>query len=100
MDDPQIIELYWARSEQAISETAAKYGTFLWRIARNILESHDDADECVNDTYLRAWNAIPPSRPSAFRAWAGPHHPQPLPGPVEPVPSAKTGRQLHGCAAG
>ena len=71
MDDPQIIELYWARSEQAISETSAKYGTFLWRIARNILESHDDADECVNDTYLRAWNAIPPSRPSAFRAWLG-----------------------------
>lgn len=55
MDDPQIIELYWARSEQAISETSAKYGAFLWRIARNILESHDDADECVNDTYLRAW---------------------------------------------
>lgn len=71
MDDPQIIELYWARSEQAISETSAKYGAFLWRIARNILESHDDADECVNDTYLRAWNAIPPSRPSAFRAWLG-----------------------------
>lgn len=71
MEDPQIIELYWARSEQAISETSAKYGAFLWRIARNILESHDDADECVNDTYLRAWNAIPPSRPSAFRAWLG-----------------------------
>ena len=71
MEDPQIIELDWARSEQAISETSAKYGAFLWRIARNILESHDDADECVNDTYLRAWNAIPPSRPSAFRAWLG-----------------------------
>ena len=50
MDDPQIIELYWARSEQAISETSAKYGTFFWPIARNILECHDDAAERVNDT--------------------------------------------------
>lgn len=71
MEDLQIIQLFWERSEQAISETATKYGVFLWRIARNILGSHDDADECVNDTYLRAWNAIPPSRPSVLRAWLG-----------------------------
>lgn len=71
MDDQQIIDLYWTRSERAISETAGKYGPFLWRIAWNILRSHGDAEECVNDTYLRTWNAIPPTRPTAFQAWLG-----------------------------
>lgn len=71
MEDAQIIELYWARSETAIAETAGKYGSFLHSIAWNILRSRDDAEECVNDTYLRTWNAIPPARPSAFRAWLG-----------------------------
>ena len=71
MEDSQIIELYWARSETAIAETSSKYGGFLRSIAWNILRSHDDAEECVNDTYLRTWNAIPPARPTAFRAWLG-----------------------------
>lgn len=71
MEDQEIIGLYWARDQRAIGETAEKYGTFLSAIARNILRSADDAEECVNDTYLRAWNAIPPARPSAFRAWLG-----------------------------
>lgn len=71
MEDTAIIELYWARSESAVAETASKYGGFLWTIAWNILRSHGDAEECVNDTYLRTWNAIPPERPTAFRAWLG-----------------------------
>ena len=66
-----IIELFWSRSEQAITETSRKYGSFLMGIARNILSSHEDAEECVNDTYLNTWNAIPPARPGVFRCWLG-----------------------------
>ena len=71
MEDHAIIELYWQRQETAIQETAVKYGTFLSGLSWNILRSHSDAEECVNDTYLRAWNAIPPQRPSAFKLWLG-----------------------------
>ncbi len=71
MEDAEIIDLYWARDQRAIDETHGKYGGFLTNIAWNILRSHGDAEECVNDTYLRTWNAIPPARPSAFRAWLG-----------------------------
>lgn len=71
MEDSQIIDLYWSRDQRAIQETSGKYGGFLTQLAWNILRSHGDAEECVNDTYLRAWNAIPPARPSAFRVWLG-----------------------------
>lgn len=71
MDDSQIIQLYWDRNEQAISETAAKYGSYCTAIARNILGNHVDAEECVNDTYLNAWNAIPPHRPKLLSAFLG-----------------------------
>jgi RNA polymerase sigma-70 factor (ECF subfamily) len=71
VEDSEIIGLYWNRDQQAIGETAGKYGGFLWGIAWNILRSHGDAEECVNDTYLHTWNAIPPARPTAFRAWLG-----------------------------
>ena len=71
MEDHAIIELYWQRQETAIQETAVKYGAFLSGLSWNILRSRDDAEECVNDTYLRAWNAIPPQRPSAFKLWLG-----------------------------
>ena len=71
MEDSDIIELYWQRDQSAIAETSEKYGKFLWNIAWNVLRSHGDAEECVNDTYLRTWNAIPPTRPYAFRAWLG-----------------------------
>ena len=71
MEDAEIIDLYWQRDQRAIDETHSKYGGFLTGIAWNILRCHGDAEECVNDTYLRTWNAIPPARPSAFRAWLG-----------------------------
>lgn len=71
MEDAAIIELYWDRDQRAIAETSDKYGGFLRGISWNILRSHGDAEECVNDTYLRTWNAIPPERPAAFRAFLG-----------------------------
>lgn len=71
MEDTNIIELYWARNEQAISETAGKYGAFCHRIAWNILSCREDSEECVNDTYLNVWNTIPPQRPQVFQAFLG-----------------------------
>ena len=71
MDDTQIIDLYWDRDQGAITATAGKYGSFLHALSWNILRSHHDAEECVNDTYFRAWNAMPPERPCALRAWLG-----------------------------
>lgn len=71
MEDSQIIDLYWQRDETAIHETQQKYGAFCHRIARGILSLREDAEECVSDTWLRAWNAIPPERPLKLRAWLG-----------------------------
>lgn len=71
MEDKQIIELYWARAEDAIQETSAKYGRLCRYIAQNILVSPEDSEECVNDTWLGLWNAIPPQRPSRFSAFIG-----------------------------
>ena len=71
MEDQQIIDLYWARAENAIAETAAKYGRYCRCIADNILHSAEDSEECVNDTYLRAWNAMPPQRPGRLAAFLG-----------------------------
>ena len=67
MDDTQIIDLYWDRDQGAITATAGKYGSFLYALSWNILRSHHDAEECVNDTYFRAWNAMPPERPQLRR---------------------------------
>lgn len=64
MDDEKIVDLYWSRSESAISETAAKYGNYCYSIAYNILTNNEDAEESVSDTYLAAWEAMPPRRPS------------------------------------
>lgn len=69
MDDRAIIDLYFARSEQAISATAEKYGAYCHTISYNILYNREDADECVNDTYMKAWHAIPPTRPRRFSAY-------------------------------
>ncbi|GHU91198.1 hypothetical protein FACS1894202_12210 [Clostridia bacterium] len=71
MDDAKIIDLYRARSESAISETARKYGRYCKKIAMNILRNTEDADEAVNDAYLKVWNAIPPQCPTVFRAFLG-----------------------------
>lgn len=71
MEDVEIIELYWQRNERAIAETAKKHEAFCHSIAKNILSVDEDAEECVNDTYHQAWNAIPPQRPERFRAWLG-----------------------------
>ena len=66
-----IIDLYWMRSESAISETALKYENYCARIAMNILQNIEDTNECVNDTYMKAWNAIPTQRPTRFSAFLG-----------------------------
>ena len=71
MDDGQIIDLYWARSETAISETANKYSKYCHAIAFNILHSNEDSEECVNDTYMRAWDAMPPKRPNRLSTFLG-----------------------------
>lgn len=71
MDDKQIVELYWARREDAISETDKKYGRYCYYIANCILDSDEDAKEIVNDTYLKLWNTIPPKRPEKLKAYAG-----------------------------
>ena len=69
MDDLQIIELYFARDEQAIKETDRKYGKMCFRVAKNLLFNNEDSEECVNDTYLTVWNKIPPTRPNNFTAF-------------------------------
>lgn len=69
MEDSQIIELYWQRSETAITETSRKYGRLCRRIALNIVGNFSDAEECENDTYVATWNAIPPTRPHVFSAF-------------------------------
>ncbi|HCF50233.1 MAG TPA: RNA polymerase subunit sigma-70 [Syntrophomonas sp.] len=67
MNDEQIIELYWQRNEKAIQATKTKYGSYCHTIAYNILGHREDANECVNDTWLQAWNAMPPQRPARLR---------------------------------
>lgn len=71
MDDSRIIDLYWQRSETAIDETAKKYARYCHSISFNILRSEEDAEECVNDTWLNAWNAMPPRRPNCLAAFLG-----------------------------
>ena len=69
LSDEQIIDLYFAREERAIAETDKKYCEYLHAVAYNILYNEQDADECLQDTYLKTWNSIPPQRPSALRAF-------------------------------
>lgn len=71
MNDQEILDLYFARSEQAIAESSAKYGRYCHTIAMNILYNPEDSEECVNDTWLRAWGAIPPKRPQLLRSFFG-----------------------------
>lgn len=69
--DEKIIDLFWNRSESAIGEAAREYGRYCQAISYNILRSREDAEECVNDTWLRAWNAIPPQRPGKLAFFVG-----------------------------
>ena len=69
LDDERIIELYFERNEAAITETDYKYKKYLYSVAYNILHHKADCEECINDTYLGAWNAMPPARPSALKAF-------------------------------
>lgn len=69
MEDNKIIELYFARDEQAIVQTAARYGKLCQQVTMHILGNRSDAEECVNDTYLKLWNSIPPQRPRSLSAF-------------------------------
>lgn len=67
MEDARIIELYWQRDESAISTTDTKYGSYCYQVAYNILSDRQDSEECVSDTWLRAWNVMPPQRPDKLK---------------------------------
>lgn len=71
MSDEEIIHLYWDRNEDAITETADKYGSYIYTISYNILRNNEDSEECVNDTYNRTWHSIPPNRPDSLSAFLG-----------------------------
>lgn len=71
MDDEAILCLYWARNEKAITETERKYRPYCGKIAGNILNSPEDEEECLSDTWLSAWNSIPPKRPKIFSVYLG-----------------------------
>ena len=71
MNDEQIVELYWQRDESAVTVTQEKYNTYLLKIAYNILNNHEDSEESVNDTYLAAWNSIPPQKPAVLSTYLG-----------------------------
>ena len=71
MEDRDIVDLYFQRNKTAINETALKYGGYCKAIAKNILANNEDAEECVNDTYLNAWNSIPPHKPKILSVYLG-----------------------------
>ena len=69
MEDDKIVTLYWKRDENAIFETEQKYGKYCYTVAYNILRSQEDSEECVNDTWNGAWNAMPPEKPTVLKAF-------------------------------
>ena len=71
MTDAQIVEMYWDRNEQAISVTAEKYGTYCYSVAYGILHNEEDSKESVNDTYMSAWNSMPPHKPNVLKTFLG-----------------------------
>ncbi len=71
MEDKSIIELLWERSKEAVDALSRKYGGYCYSIAYNILSSREDSEECVNDTYFKVWNVIPPNRPQNFPGFLG-----------------------------
>ena len=71
MDDNEIIELFFARDEGAIQAVQERYGAYCAAVAQNILDDRGAAEECVNDTWLRCWQSIPPQRPRSLKSFAG-----------------------------
>ena len=71
MDDSQIVDLYWKRQGNAVSQTKEKYGRYMFSIANHILQQYEDSEECVNDTLFGAWNSIPPHRPTVLSTYLG-----------------------------
>lgn len=71
MEDEHIVKLYWDRDEAAIRETDARYGRYLWTIAYHVLADREDSEECVNDSYYKAWSIIPPQRPVSLSSFLG-----------------------------
>ncbi len=71
MKDNQIVALYYARDERAITKSSEKYGVYCTNIAQNILQNLQDSEECVNDTWLSAWNSIPPAKPAVLKTYLG-----------------------------
>ena len=71
MEDKEIIQLYWDRNESAITESSKKYGSYCKAVAHNILQNVSDEEECVNDTWFKAWNAMPPHRPALLSTFLG-----------------------------
>ncbi len=71
MEDTEIIDLFWNRDETAIQELSSKYSSYCYKIAWNLLENHEDAQECLNDTWYAAWNRMPPHRPVVLSAFVG-----------------------------
>lgn len=71
MKERQIVALYWERNPRALLESQRQYGGYCYQIAWNVLENREDSDECVNDTWMRAWNAMPPQRPSRLSLFLG-----------------------------
>lgn len=69
MEDSQIIALYWNRDESAIRESDAAHGAYCFAVAMNVLSNREDSEECVSDTWLRAWNVIPPQKPARLRCF-------------------------------
>lgn len=69
MEDSKIIDLFWNKDENAIKETSFKYGAYCFTVANNILNNKEDSDECVNDTWLKVWNSIPPLRPARLKIY-------------------------------
>ena len=71
MTDEELLALYQQRNQHAIAKTAEQYGSYCYAIAHRILQNRQDAEECVNDTWLRAWNSIPPQHPTRLSAYLG-----------------------------
>ena len=71
MTDAQIVEMYWNRNEQAITVTAEKYGTYCYSVAYGVLHNEEDSKESVNDTYMSAWNSMPPHKPAILKTFLG-----------------------------